>query len=65
VLAAYAAVDPEGHWSEDWAAVWVDTGAGKPLPVEHPLRSRRSEVDQLVLTNLLRLNQKRGGTGAR
>jgi len=61
VLAAYAAVDPDGHWSEDWSAVWLDTGAGKPLPVEHALRSRRAEVDQLVLANLLRLNQARAG----
>ena len=22
VLAAYAATDPAGDWSEDWAAVW-------------------------------------------
>jgi len=28
VLAAYALVDPQGGWSEDWAAVWIDTGAG-------------------------------------
>jgi hypothetical protein len=32
VLAAYAAVDPEGQWSEDWAAVWIDAGAGQRLP---------------------------------
>src|ERR1019366_8334070 len=37
VLAAYAAVDPEGDWSEDWAAVWVDSGAGQKLPADHPL----------------------------
>ena len=63
VLAAYAANDPAGEWPEEWAAVWVDSGAGKPLPVEHPLRSKRAEVDQRVLTNLLRLNHQRA-TGA-
>lgn len=29
VLAASAAVDPDGGWSEDWAAVRVETGAGQ------------------------------------
>ena len=24
VLAAYAVVDPEGGWSEDWAEVWKE-----------------------------------------
>jgi hypothetical protein len=59
VLAAYAAVDPEGNWSEDWAAVWIDTGAGQKLPPDHPLAEERARVDQLVLGNLLRLNQLR------
>src|SRR3954453_12485256 len=27
VLAAYAATDPAGDWSEEWAAVWSDSGA--------------------------------------
>ena len=61
VLAAYAAVDPEGDWSSEWAAVWEDTGAGQPLPQEHPLFQQRAEVDQRVLANLLRLNQERSG----
>lgn len=61
VLAAYAAVDPEGEWSEDWADVWVDSGAGQPLPAEHPLHARRQEIDQRVLANLLRLNHERAG----
>jgi hypothetical protein len=59
VLAAYAAIDPEGGWSPDWAEVWQDSGAGQPLPEGHPLAARRAEVDQAVLANLLRLNQAR------
>jgi hypothetical protein len=59
VLAAYAATDPEGKWSEDWAQVWVDSGAGQVLPAEHPLAAERTRVDQLVLGSLLRLNRTR------
>ena len=59
VLAAYAAVDPSGGWSEDWAAVWVETGAGQPLDKEHPLAAERGRVDQAVLGNLLRMNGER------
>jgi len=59
VLAAYAGVDPQGGWSEDWAEVWLDTGAGQPLPEAHALFARRSEVDQAVLAALLRLNMAR------
>ena len=59
VLAAYAAADPQGGWSEDWADVWKDTGAGQPLPAAHPLCARRAEIDQKVLANLLRLNLAR------
>ena len=59
VLAAYAATDPAGNWSEDWASVWTETGAGQPLPENHPLAAERKRVDQLVLANLLRLNQTR------
>jgi hypothetical protein len=62
VLAAYAAVDPEGHWTEDWAEVWLDTGAGQKLPKGHPLATRRAEVDQKVLANLLRMNQTRANS---
>jgi hypothetical protein len=62
VLAAYAAVDAEGGWSEDSAEVWRDTGAGQPLPAEHPLAARRDEVDRRVLQNLLRLNLVRSAT---
>lgn len=61
VLAAYAAVDPPGGWSEDWAEVWFDTGAGQPLPPDHPLADQRKETDQKILANLLRLNQQRAG----
>ena len=62
VLAAYAAVDPEGEWPEEWAEVWVETGAGQPLPDDHQLADRRREVDQQVLANLLRLNLSRAGS---
>ncbi len=41
VLAAYAAVDPDGQWAQDWADVWLDTGAGQPLPDDHQLANRR------------------------
>ena len=61
VLAAYAAVDPAGKWDEDWAEVWVETGAGEPLPADHARAERRGQVDQLVLANLLRLNLERVG----
>jgi len=59
VLAAYAAVDPEGDWDTAWAEVFEETGAGQPLPEGHPLIERREEVEQLILGNLLRLNQER------
>src|SRR5687768_15109954 len=59
VLAAYAATDPVGHWSENWAEIWLDTGAGQPLPDNHPLAAQRKEIDQKVLSNLLRLNHER------
>lgn len=62
VLSAYAAVDPEGDWSSDWAEVWIETGAGQPLPEDHELWTRRTEVDQLVLANLLRMNLERAGS---
>jgi hypothetical protein len=61
VLAAYAATDPDGAWSEDWARVWVDTGAGQPLPNGHELADLRKETDQRVLANLLRMNLDRSG----
>ena len=61
VLAAYALTDPEGGWSEDWAEVWKDAGAGQPLPAGHPQAARRAEVEQQVLANLLRLNLSRSG----
>jgi hypothetical protein len=59
VLAAYAAVDAPGGWREDWAELWADSGAGQALPNGHPLTARRTEIDQKVLANLLRLNQER------
>jgi hypothetical protein len=59
VLSAYAATDPAGQWDEDWAEVWYETGAGQPLPPDHPLAAKRAEVDQKVLANLLRLNHER------
>ena len=62
VLAAYAATDPDGQWSEDWARAWVDSGAGFRLPDGHVLTELRRETDQLVLANLLRMNLTRAGT---
>ena len=62
VLAAYAAIDPDGDWSEYWAAVWIDTGAGQKLPADHPLAAERVRVDQAVLGNLLRMNQLRASS---
>lgn len=59
VLAAYAAVDPAGHWQEDWASVWVGSGARQKLPANHPLFAERARVDPLVLGNLPRMNQVR------
>ncbi|MCH8881203.1 MAG: hypothetical protein IID34_15155, partial [Planctomycetes bacterium] len=59
VLAAYAAVDSDGEWSEDWAEVWTETGAGQPLPEDHELYEKRQEIDQKVLANLLRMNLAR------
>ena len=74
VLAAYAAVDPEGGWDRSWAGVFEETGAGQALPdsppsggegepVPHPLAERRAEVEQSILANLLRLNLARAGRG--
>ena len=61
MLAAHGAVDPEGGWREEWAEVWQDTGAGRPLAAGHPLAAKRAEVDQAVLASLLRLNLARAG----
>jgi len=61
VLAAYAAVDPQGGWQEDWAEVWVETGAGQPLSEGHALAMKRAEVEERVLGNLLRINGERAG----
>lgn len=62
VLGAYAAVDPEGGWDAAWAEVFIETGAGQPLPEGHGLSGRRVEVEQGVLGALLRLNLERAGT---
>jgi hypothetical protein len=61
VVAAYAAVDPEGGWREDWAEVWEPTGAGQRLPEGNELAERRREAEEAVLANLLRLNLSRAG----
>lgn len=61
VLAAYASIDPAGEWSEDWAEVWTETGAGQQLPEGHAIAARRAEIDQRVLGNLLRMNLARAG----
>ncbi len=59
VLSAYASVDPDGGWDEDWAAVWVETGAGRPLRNDHALAAQRRHVDEQVLGSLLRMNLAR------
>ncbi len=59
VLAAYASVDPEGDWCAEWAEVFVDTGAGQPLPEGHELTERRAEIEQAMLGALLRMNLER------
>ncbi|MDF1808220.1 MAG: hypothetical protein P1U42_00840 [Phycisphaerales bacterium] len=59
VIAAYAAIDPEGDWSIAWAEVFEESGAGHPLPEGHDLIELREEVEQLILGNLLRMNQDR------
>ena len=59
VLAAYQATDPTGGWSQDWASVWRDSGAGTVLPIEHPDRAERQRVDQSMLGALLGLNHRR------
>jgi len=52
------------EWSEDWAEVWTETGAGQPLTDGHALAARRSEIDQRVLANLLRMNLSRSSTAS-
>lgn len=59
VLAAYAAVDPNGEWRESWADAWRDLGAARSLPNDHDLAESRAKIDQTVLANLLRLNLAR------
>lgn len=59
VLSAYAAVDPKGAWQEDWAEVWIESGAGQPLPKGHALIAKRAEVEEKLLASLLRLNSQR------
>ena len=54
-----SAGDPDGKWAEDWARGWGDTGAGQPLPNNNELTDVRKEIDQRVLTNLLRINLMR------
>ncbi|MEM7229435.1 MAG: hypothetical protein AAF432_11540 [Planctomycetota bacterium] len=59
VIAAYAAIEPDGEWSPSWAEVFVETSAGQPLPKGHELSSRRAEIEQLILGKLLRMNLER------
>lgn len=59
VLAAYATTDPDGEWDESWSQVWKERGAGETLPNDSPVLARRTEIDELVLANLLRLNDER------
>ena len=59
VLAAYAAIDPQGHWQEDGAALYTETGTRTPLPPDHAQSAARLATDQKILINLLRLNHER------
>jgi hypothetical protein len=43
VLAAYAATDPAGDWSEGWAAVWVDAARQAD---RFPLKTTRGDPTQ-------------------
>ncbi len=52
VLAAYAAVDPEGVWAEDWASVWVTLGRGRSC--RQAIRSRRSDCGLISWCSLIR-----------
>jgi hypothetical protein len=61
VAAKVDAADRFDDVPEDWAAVWVDSGAGQKLKAGHPLAAERARVDQAVLSNLLRLNRARSG----
>ncbi|MFI4892642.1 MAG: class I SAM-dependent DNA methyltransferase [Phycisphaerales bacterium JB058] len=66
VLTAYAHTDKAGGWDTSWAEVFEETGAGQPLPTQpdgqpHALTERRAEVEQLILSALLRLNHERAG----
>lgn len=66
ILAAYNATDPQDNWCEDWAQVFTDTGAGtgagQPLPANHPLTAQRPQIETQILENLLRLNHERAST---
>ena len=54
------AVDSEGGWDASWAGVFVETGAGRGLDEDDPMRARREEGEQLILGGLLRVNLGRG-----
>jgi hypothetical protein len=48
VIGAYALVDPEGEWEEDWAE-----------GMQGAMTEKRKEVEGNVLGNLLRMNGER------
>ena len=59
VLTAYRAVDPPGGWDPAWAEVFEETGAGHPLPGNHPRADERTGPEQSILAALLRINTER------
>ena len=71
VLAAYAAVDPEGGWDVAWAAVYEPFGAGRitigkkdsaeTRAAKDAAAEARKPVDEAILAALLRLNLERAG----
>jgi hypothetical protein len=58
-------VDPEGGWQEGWAEVWINTGAGQPLPDGHALAAKQAAVKEWVLETRLRLSGERANSGSR
>jgi len=69
VLAAYAAVDPEGNWDPAWAEVYEAYGAGniteerrddaETKAAKAAAIEARAPVDEKILANLLRMNLAR------
>jgi hypothetical protein len=46
VLAAYASIDPEGNWQDDWATLYTETGGRGQTPPPRPPPRRRTHRHQ-------------------